>query len=97
MHLSCTELNDNVNVSILGSAAYQSPGVPHSSSQKVQLTEIAEIARHFLGFFPVLGKVQFCRGVDLEKQLQLIAASEIHLSFIFGFTQHRNQIMQKRK
>ena len=97
MHLSCTELNDNVNVSILGSAAYQSPGVPHSSSQKVQLTEIAEIARHFLGFFPVLGKVQFCRGVDLEKQLQLIAASEIHLSFILAYTQRRNKNMQKRK
>ena len=58
---------------------------------------IAEIARHFLGFFPVLGKVQFCRGVDLEKQLQLIAASESHLSFIFGFTQHRNQKLAEEK
>ena len=58
---------------------------------------IAEIARHFLAFFPVIGKMQFCRGVDLEKQLQLIAASEIHLSFILAFTQRRNKNMQKRK
>ena len=41
--------------------------------------------------------MQFCRGFDLEKQLQLIAASESHLSFIFGLTQRRNQNLQKRK
>ena len=41
--------------------------------------------------------MQFCQGFDLEKQLQLIAASESHLSFIFGLTQRRNQNLQKRK
>ena len=93
------QLNDNVNVPIQGSAAYHTPGVPHYLSKKVppKLTIIAEIARHFLDFSSILGKMQFCRGFDLEKQLQLIAAPESHLSFIFGFTQHRNQKLAEEK
>ena len=53
-------------------------------------------------FSSVPGKIQFCRGDGLEEQLQLIAASESHLSFIFAICrfcsqQHCNQNLQKRK
>ena len=94
----------NVNVPIQGSTAYHYPGAGHSWSQKFlpKLTITAEIARHFWDFSSVLGKMQFCRGDGLEEQLQLIAASESHLSFIFAICrfcsqQHRNQNLQKRK
>ena len=90
----------NANVPSQGSAAYHSPGVRHSWSKKVppKLTIIAQIASHFSTFFPLSEeKCNFAAGFDLEKQLQLIAASESHLSFIFGLTQRRNQNLQKRK
>ena len=76
----------NVNVPIQGSTAYHYPGAGHSWCQKFlpKLTITAEIARHFWDFSSVPGKMQFCRGGGLEEQLQLIAASESHLSFIFA-------------
>ena len=76
----------NVNVPIQGSTAYHYPGAGHSWCQKflTKSTITAEIARHFWDFSSVPGKMQFCRGDGLEEQLQLIAASESHLSFIFA-------------